>query len=465
MSRASTRTRVRPDLETPPGDGPGGGRRAEDGGEGGGPLRRPGFRRLLLGGLLSTIGGEMQAVAVGWVLYRRTGSAAALGLVGLTQIIPILLLAVPIGVAADRHSRKNLLLLVQMLMAMTSLGLAILVTRRGPVPLIYACLLLGGAGVAMHKPARWSLISGLVTTRQLGEAITWYSGGMQLASMLGPALGGLVLAAAGAGSVFLVDVLAGVVVLALLAPIRAARGPRVAEPLSGESILSGFRFIWRTKLILATLVLDLFAVLLGGATALLPIFADEILHVGPSGLGWLRAAPSIGAALMSLGLAYGPPLRRTGPVLLGSVAGFGAATVVFGLSRSSLLSFAMLLLVGRWTISASSSAPRWCSGSRPTRSAAGSRRSRACSSALPTSWAPSSPAWRPSSWARSPRSSSAGSVRSRSRWLSPGPGPRCAPWGRWTGSPNRAERRGRRPRGLAPAPPQGRSVLMTKAAQ
>jgi MFS family permease len=346
MLRTSTRTPDQTDPDRAAGVGRDVVRTLPGVGEAAGPLGLAGFRRFLLGGFLSTIGSEMQAVAVGWVLYRRTGSAAALGLVGLTQIVPIVLLAIPVGVAADRFSRKALLLGSQVLMALASLGLAILVSTCGPIPLHYACLILGGAGVALQKPARWSIIPGLVRTEDLGDAMAWYSGGLQLASVAGPALGGLILSTAGAGSVFLIDVLAAVGVLALLASVPVARTPRAEGPLSTDAHLAGFRFIWKTKLILATLVLDLFAVLLGGATALLPIFAQDILHVGPSGLGWLRAAPSIGAALMSLTLAYGPRLRRTGPILLGSVTGFGAATVVFGLSRNPLLSFAMLLVIG-----------------------------------------------------------------------------------------------------------------------
>ena len=169
----------------------------------------------------------------------------------------------------------------------------------------------------------------------------------QIASVVGPALGGLVIAvterAAGA---YVLSAVGALCCAALASTIRVTLAPRPRERLSLRSLLAGARFVWSTRLILATITLDLFAVLLGGATALLPIFARDILDVGPSGLGWLRAAPSLGALLMALALAHRPPLRRAGPTLLLAVAGFGLATIVFGCSRNFTLSFAMLALTG-----------------------------------------------------------------------------------------------------------------------
>ena len=192
-----------------------------------------------------------------------------------------------------------------------------------------------------------ALLPQLVPVELLAGAMTWNSGGWQVASMVGPALGGLVIARTGGAMwAYLLDAIGSALIIVLILPIRVPPTPRASEPVTLRSLLAGICFVWRTELILATITLDLFAVLVGGATALLPIFAEDILRVGPVGLGWLRAAPSFGAFLMAMTLAHRPPLRHAGPTLLWAVAGFGAATIVFGLSRDARLSFAMLLLTG-----------------------------------------------------------------------------------------------------------------------
>jgi MFS family permease len=310
-------------------------------------LRYADVRRFMMGAMAAEIGGQMQSVAVGWELYERTRSASALGFVGLVQFVPVLLLALPAGHAADRFSRKHQWIVSQVLMGLASLGLAVLSWSRGPIGLFYVCLLLAGTAHALIRPARWALLPELVPDSLVGEAVTWNSSGWQVASVVGPALGGAVIASTrGATATYLLDVLFSVVVVAMLLPLRPRSKPREVEPVSLRTLLAGIGFVRRSELILATITLDLFAVLLGGATALLPIFAKEILHVGPTGLGWLRAAPSIGAFLMALVLAHRPPMRRAGPALLWAVAGFGLATVVFGLSTDVRLSFLMLLLTG-----------------------------------------------------------------------------------------------------------------------
>jgi MFS family permease len=310
-------------------------------------FRHRDYRYLLSGNLLASIGTEMQSVAVGWELYERTQSAAALGLVGLVQFLPVFVLSLPAGHAADRYSRRALLVSAQGLMACASVGLAVLSLLHGPVPLLYLCVLLIGISQAFNFPARWALVPQVVPEGSLTNAITWNSSGWQVASVLGPALGGLVLAATGkAAPAYLLTSLCALTCAGLVCRIHPRPAARHGEPASLRSLLAGATFVWRTKLILATLTLDLFAVLLGGATALLPIFARDILEVGPSGLGWLRAAPPMGAFLMALGLAHREPLRRAGRTLLASVAGFGLATVVFGLSRNYALSFCTLALTG-----------------------------------------------------------------------------------------------------------------------
>jgi MFS family permease len=310
-------------------------------------LRHPSYRRLLAGNVLFSIGAEMQSVAIGWELYKRTERYDVLGYVGLVQFLPVLFLSLPAGHAADRFSRKWLLVGALVLTMLASAGLAALSFVEGPVPLVYLCLLVIGVGRAFNSPARWSLVTQVVPPETLGNAVTWNSSGWQVASMAGPALGGLVIAVSDLpGCVYIGTTICLLVCTGLVASIKPRRGARSTEALSLDSFLAGIGFVWRTKLILATITLDLFAVLLGGATALLPIYARDILRIGPSGLGWLRAAPSLGAFLMAVTLAHRPPLRRAGLTLLWAVHGFGVATIVFGISTNPVLSFLMLAVTG-----------------------------------------------------------------------------------------------------------------------
>jgi MFS family permease len=313
-------------------------------------LRHGDYRLFLSGAVLSSVGGEMLAVAVGWEIWGRTNSQLMLGLTGLAQFLPVLLLALPAGQAADRYSRKRLLQGAQLLMAAAAVGLAVISWQQLPVGLMFACLVLAGCSRAMTMPARHSLVPQLVPAADLPSAVTWNSSGWQGASVAGPALGGLVVAVLPQGAAYAAAYLfaagCSLAYVLLLAPVRPRETPRPAEPRSLRSLLAGVGFVWRTQLLLAAITLDLFAVLLGGATALLPVYADTILHVGPTGLGVLRAAPAAGALVMAMVLAHRRPLRRPGQALLLSVAGFGLATVVFGLSRNLLLSFCMLALAG-----------------------------------------------------------------------------------------------------------------------
>ncbi len=310
-------------------------------------LRIDDYRLFLQAGMYATIGGQMQGVAVGWEIYERTRSPTALGLVGLAQVLPVILLAIPAGHAADRYNRKLQLMVAQIFLGASALGLAWLSIAEGPISLVYFCLVLSGVGQAVNMPARWAVMPQVVPRAMIANAVTWSSSSWQVASVVGPALGGLSIAlTTGATSAYLFNAACSMAVIALISPIVLRPFARDFEPLSFRSVLAGIRFVLRTELILATITLDLFAVLLGGAVALLPIFAKEILKVGPTGLGWLRAAPSIGAFLMAIVLAHRPPLKRAGPALLWSVAGFGAATIVFGLSQSPAISFVMLLFTG-----------------------------------------------------------------------------------------------------------------------
>ena len=310
-------------------------------------FRHAGYRRTLAGGVLASLGLQMQAVVVAWEMYARTDSAWMLGLTGLVQFVPVLLLALPAGQAADRFNRKYLFQLAQAVMAIASIGLAWLSYTDGSPVLMLSCLGLSGIGRALSGPARSSLFPQLVPAADLHNAVGWNSTGWQFASVAGPALGALLLSLAPAPHLAY-ETAAGcsLACIVLLLPVR----PRMtASPPIGRSLgaaLSGVRFVWDNQLLLAAITLDLFAVLLGGATALLPIFVEDILEVGPGAIGWLRAAPAFGAVFMALVMNHRRPLERPGRALLLAVAGFGLATIGFGLSRHLYLSFAMLFLTG-----------------------------------------------------------------------------------------------------------------------
>jgi MFS family permease len=315
-------------------------------------LRVGDFRNLLAGGVLASVGSEMLALAVGWELYRRTHSALCLGLVGLVLFLPLLFVSLPAGHAADRYSRQGLFAAAQAVTALAAAALAALsysdpTDSDRPVPWMFACLFVAGVAQACGRPARASLLPMVVPADALGNAVAWNSSGWQTASMAGPALGGLVVALAGTeAAAYTLAACCSFACAVLVLPIRPREAAARPGAVTLRSLLAGVRFIWRTKLILACITLDLFAVLLGGATALLPVYAKDILHVGPLGLGLLRAAPSLGALLTAVLMAHRPPFRRAGRALLWSVAGFGAATVVFGFSTDVVLSFCMLALTG-----------------------------------------------------------------------------------------------------------------------
>jgi MFS family permease len=309
--------------------------------------RFAGFRRLVLGGFVESIGGRMVDVAVGWELYTRTHSAVALGLIGLVQIVPAVLLALPAGHLADRYDRRRIAVATTLLLAVCSVGLAALSQVRGPLPLVYICLALMGAGQSLQAPATAAMLAQMVPAEWFGNAATWQSSVGQAASIGGPALGGVVIAATGgATAVYAINAAALIAVAPVVRSLHLRPFVRSTEELTLESLLAGLRFMRATKEILAASTLDLFAVLLGGATALLPIFAEDVLRVGPTGLGWLRSAPAAGAVLGALIMAHRPPFRRAGWTLLLAVAGFGLATVGFGLSRSLPLSLLCLAALG-----------------------------------------------------------------------------------------------------------------------
>jgi MFS family permease len=311
-------------------------------------LRYRDFRLLLISRFLATLGGQMVAVAIGWQLYARTHSALALGLVGLVEIIPVILLSLPAGHFSDHYSRQGISLITRLCLALCSVALGLLSMHQGPLWPLYACILVIGIAGAFAGPASSTLIAQVIPPSIYASAVTWGSNSWQLAAALGPAAGGFVIAQThnNVTPVYFIDAALSLVYIGLIASIRSKQPVRPRETMSRESLAAGVRFLRESPLLLSAITLDLFAVLLGGATALLPIYAKDILHVGPTGFGWLRAAPSIGATLMALYIAHRPPFRRAGRTLLWAVVGFGAATIVFGFSRSFPLSLAMLFALG-----------------------------------------------------------------------------------------------------------------------
>ena len=291
---------------------------------------------------------EMLSVAVGWQVYEITRRPLDLGYVGLAQFLPNVFLFLLAGHAADRFNRKSILLLCNLAFAACYV-LLIEITHRGPhnAKPIYVVLVLLGIVRSFNSPAGRSLLPVLVPVEVFPNAVAWNATMFQAATILGPALGGFLYALfGGPAGVYGVSVVACVIATMALARIRARTSVRQKEEFTVRTVLAGLHYIWTHKLILGAISLDLFAVLLGGAVALLPVYAREILRTGPWGLGLLRASPGVGASVMAILLAYRPLRQRVGKIMLFCVAGFGVFTIVFGLSHNLVLSLISLVLVG-----------------------------------------------------------------------------------------------------------------------
>ncbi len=310
-------------------------------------LRHPFVRHFAVGRFAAISGWQMINVAVGWQLYERTGNAWSLGLVGVVELSPVLCLMIVAGHAADRYPRRNVAIFAHGLVALAATGLALVSWLQSPVAAIYLLLALIGTGRAFASPSVSTILPQLLAPAEFANANAWLSSIFQLAAISGPAIGGLLIAQSGtATSTFIVAAVGQIVFIAFLRTLPV-RGPVSATTRpSVHDLFAGFRFIRRNPLFLSAITLDLFAVLFGGAVALLPIFAKDILDVGPAGLGWLRAAPGAGALTMALVTTRLRPWTRPGRTLLIAVAGFGLATLGFGLSRSFVLSLACLFFTG-----------------------------------------------------------------------------------------------------------------------
>ena len=302
----------------------------------------------MLARFLTTTSSEMQSVAVGWQVYEITHRPLDLGLVGLAQFLPGILLFLIAGHTADRVPRQRILQTCYAGFSLCSL-LLLAFSLRGmssPHP-IYAVLLLNGSVRAFNAPAGQAFLPLLVSEQHFPNAIAWSSSFFQTATIVGPMIGGLVYGITGRPGVVYGSAAAGYVLSLLLISrvrVKVANLPHAAASLS--IVFEGLKYIWSNKLILGAISLDLFAVLLGGAVALLPVYAREILHTGAEGLGLLRSAPGLGAVLMAVVLAYWPLKRRAGVTMLWCVFAFGVFTAVFGVSRNLALSLALLVLIG-----------------------------------------------------------------------------------------------------------------------
>ena len=344
-------------------------------------LRHTGYRRFLIGNFLANVGRQAFNVAAAWQIYQWTNSATALGLVGLVNVVPLFAFVLPAGALADRLDRRRMIMRTTVVSTVLSLVL-VLVTHyhaaipRLPVleqangllraialvferhadpadlrfdnpalPLTYLILFVQACLRVLAGPSRGAFVPLLVPPSALSNAVTWTSSSFELSTVLGPALGGLIVAFTGYSTVYLLDVFAGGLFVVMLFGVHPAAGARRSSA-SRTGMLDGVRYMWLNPAVLGAMSLDLFAVILGGVTALLPIYADRILHVGPAGLGGLRAAPAAGAIAMAMFTAHRPSARRPGLLMLWSVAGFGAALTVFSVSTVFWLSLAALFLSG-----------------------------------------------------------------------------------------------------------------------
>jgi MFS family permease len=342
-------------VPTPPGDGKHDAYAA---------LRVPAFRWFVVSLMAMTIGVQIQGIAVAWQLYAATNDPLALGLAGLAEVLPFLALSLPAGQWADRYDRRQLsrigigvLVLCAMLFLAMTMGLHLnagttaldvgATSWSSPV-LIYAVLAVSGVARAILQPARQALGTMIVPASLYANAATWRSSIWQFGSVLGPAIGGLLFAFA--GPLVTYAVVLTLIVLAfggmsmVQVPVRQGAAP--PRSTAGAGMLEGVRFVLRDKLVLAALSLDMFAVLFGGATALLPVFTKTVLHVSPEWLGYLRAAPAVGAVLMAFAIAHTPVIERAGRTLLLAVAVWGLSIIGFALSRNVWLSCALLAMGG-----------------------------------------------------------------------------------------------------------------------
>lgn len=305
------------------------------------------YRLFSVGWLILVIAGQIETIAVGIHVYSRTSNPMALAWVGLAKAMPVILLSIAGGQLADRFNRRSVMILTQILGLLSIAGLAALVVLEAPVQWFYMFLVISAVSQALGSPARSAILPELVPPALFSNAMAWNSSLFQLGTMTGPVLGGFLMGAnyntAPAFALALALRFAY-----LLTVIMLTTGPvtRAIEEVSLRSLLAGASFVRNNKVILATITLDLFAVMVGGAVYLLPLYAQDILHVGGLGLGLLRTAEAVGAIVMAMAIAHLPPIRNAGRTMLWAVAGFGLATMLFGISHWFWLSMVAMFLIG-----------------------------------------------------------------------------------------------------------------------
>lgn len=317
------------------------------------PLRLPNFRRYVTAVVAVTLAAMIQTTVVGWQVYDLTHDPLALGLIGLAEALPYIGASLYAGHVADKHDRRRVALGALTVMFGGSVALVIASRTLAAHPatlvrVIYGVTVIGGLARSFLIPARQALGAEVVPRELFVRSVTWRSAAWQLAAVVGPAVGGVIYAAAGTAAAYGTAAALTAAAIGAMALVQIMTPPGTATPHASmlASLASGVRFVFGERVVLGALSLDLFSVFFGGATALLPVYAAEILHVGPDGLGILRSAPAVGAVVMSGVLTHIPAVHRTGRVLLSCVAIFGATIIVFGISTSMTLSVLMLAIGG-----------------------------------------------------------------------------------------------------------------------
>jgi MFS family permease len=294
----------------------------------------------------TVLGQQMFAMALGWQIYDLTNSPLSLGLMGLVQFFPQFFFALLAGHAADRYDRRRVALLCQVLFCGVALTLCYAnFTGRLDSTLIYVCTFLIGTGQAFQNPALRSIMPLLTSAEDLPRAIAWSATVRKFSVVVGPAAAGVIYMG-GPGIVYLVGSVAFAMAVMMMANVRLPQQPKRVQPFSIESLLGGLKYVWKSPVLFGAISLDLFAMLLGGATALLPIYAKDILETGPWGLGLLRSAPAVGGVITSVYLVHNPITRRAGALMFAGIGVFGIATIIFGISTWFPLSLAMLAIMG-----------------------------------------------------------------------------------------------------------------------
>ena len=305
------------------------------------------FRLYQLARFFSVVGTQMQSVAVAWQVYAITHRPLDLGFVGLAQFVPAFGLSLAAGHVADRIDRKRIVITCYLGIAICSLLLFALAQRgHTTVAPIYVVLVLFGVARAFSGPAGQALMPSLVPLEHFANAVAWSSSIWQVATIAGPALGGVLYGWGGPSGVYMSTAILSTLAAFLLSFVRPRPGTLEKRGASWSTFLAGIRYVWTERLLLGAISLDLFAVLLGGAVALLPVYASDILHVGPRGLGMLRSAPALGATVSAVAMAYRPLKRRAGTIMLAAVFVYGVATIVFGVSTSFWISLIALVILG-----------------------------------------------------------------------------------------------------------------------